>query len=245
MDEDVPMESTQSKEARKASYMKQAKAEVDKYRTRLEDERWHPVTYKEGTGISAYEMEALGDGYYLKADGIVEKFAEDIARAHRDHNHISRISWDGANIHDIGLLEDISHRPVDKQGNEFWLTVNYALHKPRVPAVSMREFVYLEFAWRMPSQTVPGQDKWVILACHTDHPKRPPRKDPVRALSRTIMVLEPRQPLVSPDASDTPRTSVTIMAWVDPGGDIPAAVIKLYKTILADRIAWLRTIQFV
>ncbi len=233
------------KEKRRQLYMAEAKKQKDEYKKLLGDPRWKRVDYNGGHGISAYEMEADGNCYYLKAEGVVDsKSADSIARAHRDCNHSSRTQWDGANIHDIGLLEDIVHMH-GQHGHEIFLNVQFAEHVSRIPGVSAREFVYIEWSWKKPSQVNPEDHHWTILAAHTDHYKKPRRETPVRALQRTIMILEPREPIPDEALGAIPRTSVTIVAWVDPGGYITPAVAKLYRTILADRIAMLRTVHFV
>ena len=59
----------------------------------------------------------------------------------------------------------------------------------------------------------------------------------------SLMLLEP----LTPEQGDlllVPRTSVTIMAWVQPGGWVPDSVVTLYKTKLADRIKFLRETNF-
>lgn len=167
-----------------------------------------------------------------------------LCRAHRDCNHSTRTHWDGENIHDIGLVEDVAHYVQDE--HEIFLNVQFAVHKSRIPLVATREFVYLEWSWKKPCAVNPKDHEWIILASHTEHPKRPERPDlMVRALQRTIMVLEPLAPVQDEALGDIPRTSVTLVAWVDPGGSISDTVVKWYKTILADRIAMLRTVYFV
>jgi hypothetical protein len=69
------------------------------------------------------------------------------------------------------------------------------------------------------------------------------RPDPVRALTMSVIILEP----LTPEQGDmllVPRTNVTIMAWVQPGGWIPDGVVTLYKTKLADRVKFLRGTNF-
>jgi len=231
-------------EARRNLYLGQALEELHSYETRLSDPKWKRVNYNGDVGISCYELASEEHGYTLKAEGVVEgKTADKIAAAHRDCNHISRCSWDGADITDIGLLETV--REAKTADYEAYINIQYAEHNAGIPGVATREFVYLEFSQSQRSAANANDRHWTILARYTDHPKRPVRDVPVRALSRTIMMAKPLDPRVDDGLLQIPRTAVTIVAWVDPGGNVPASVIKLYKTKLADRIKFLRKTQFV
>jgi hypothetical protein len=229
---------------RKAVYLAQANREWGSYKQRLSDPKWKPVKYSGDKGITCYELVSQDGCYSLKAEGIVEhKTADKIAAAHRDCNHISRCSWDGADVSDIGLLETLREK---RAGNcEAYINVQFAEHTPSIPLVAKREFVYLEISQCHPSEVNPDDREWIILASHTEHPKRPVRSDPVRALSRTVMRLVPEDPTVDDGLLKVPRTAVTLMAWIDPGGNITPDVVKLYKTKLADRIKKIRETQFV
>lgn len=127
------------------------------------------------------------------------------------------------------------------------VNVQFAEHKPAVIGVSIREFVYLEASLRETSDANCADHQWTILTRETTHPARPIRSDPVRALSRTTMILTPLPPkLDEAGGIEVPYTSVTLVASkVDPGGAVPPAVIKLYKTKLADRLAFLKKTMFV
>jgi len=230
---------------RRAVYLGQAQELMTTYEDRLKDPRWRPVSYSGDKRISCYELDAGEDeGYNLKAECIVEgKTADMIAAAHRNHQAIPRRTWDGADIHDIGLLEKVREMDITAQ-LRMELNVQYAEHKPVVPGVAIREFVYLEASLRETTTANDEDHKWTIMTRETRHPKRPIKTDPVRALSRTIMVLIPLPP-ADLDGIPIPRTSVTLVAWVDPGGAVPISVIKLYKTKLADRLAFLKTTMFV
>jgi hypothetical protein len=169
---------------------------------------------------------------------VIGKTADDIAKAHMDSNHISRLGWD-KELSDIGLLEIV--RVDENLGIQ--LTVQYAEHTPSVPGVDKREFVYFQWSRRVATKKHKTDHNWEIIARHVDHPKRPVKSSPVRALSLSVIVLEP----LTPDESElllVPRTNVTIMAWVQPGGWIPDNIVSLYKTKLADRIKFLRETTF-
>jgi hypothetical protein len=241
----------------------QALEEYKNYRKLLSDKQWVAVQYNGAEGISCFEMPTTfrGDGkepvYTIKATGCVNgKTADQIARAHLDCNHSSRCGWD-KELSDIGLLELV--RSDENLGMA--LTVQYAEHTPVIPGVAKREFVYFQWSRRVASKKHKKaknpavgrgflltcffcQDGvWEIIARHTDHPKKPVRSDPVRAHSMSVMILEP----LTPEQGDlllSPRTSVTIMAWVQPGGWVPDGVVALYKTKLADRIKFLRETSF-
>jgi hypothetical protein len=227
-------------------YLGQAKELLQTYETRLQDRRWKPVSYLRDKRITCYEFEAgPEDGYNLKAECIIEgKTADVIASAHRNHQLIPRRTWDGDDIHFIKMLEDVRKQDITPDVR-FEANVQVAEHKPSIPGVAIREFVYIEASLREKSDANPEDWKWTILTRETEHPERPIRSDPVRAFSRTIMVLTPLAPREDQGIT-VPRTAVTLVAYkVDPGGNIPAAVIKLYKTKLADRLAFLKKTMFI
>jgi len=232
---------------RRGVYLAQARELVETYEGRLKDKRWTPVPYGGDKRITCYEFEAgAEDGYNLKAECIIEgKTADSIATAHRNHQAIPRRSWDGDDIHDIGLLETVREQDISPD-LRMEVNVQFAEHKPVVPGIAVREFVYIEASLRERSTTNPDDHKWIILTRETDHPARPVRSDPVRAFSRTIMILTPLPPKGDSDGLLIPSTSVTLVAFkVSPGGYITPAVIKLYKTKLADRLAFLKKTMFV
>jgi hypothetical protein len=239
-------ESEDARRQRRGLYLGQARELMQSYEERLADPRWTPVAYAKSEGIACYEFEAgPEDGYNLKAECIIEgKTADVIAAAHRNHQQIPRCTWDGDDIHDIGLLEEVRKQDITAE-TRFELNVQYAEHKPSIPGVAVREFVYIEASLRETCVGIPDDYKWTILTRETQHPKKPVKADPVRAFSRTIMVLTPLVPKLD-DGIRVPRTAVTLVAYkVDPGGYIPPGVIKLYKTKLADRLAFLKKTMFV
>ncbi len=220
----------------------QASDTHDKYRPLLQDPRWSPIEYTAHKGVQCWELPVTDDGLYsFKASGIVEwKTADSIARAHMNTDRIPRTAWD-KDITDIRLLETVSY----DEARGLLLTVQYAEHTPPVP-FSKREFVYFQWSHQTPSKKNESDSEWLILTRHTDHPDRPLRDDVVRALSMSSMTITPLTP--KPDPADKlvsmPRTQVTLMAWIKPGGNIPDAAVKLYKTKLADRIGFLRDTSF-
>jgi len=243
-------ESAEAKRQRIGFYLGQAKELLGNYEERLKDTRWTPVAYAKDPRITCYEFEGApedpeGDGYNLKAECIIEgKTADVIAAAHRQHQVIPRRTWDGDDIHDIGLLETVRSQDISSTVR-FELNVQFAEHNPGIPTVATREFVYIEASLRETSLANPDDYKWTILTRETTHPKRPVKADPTRALSRTIMVLTPLTSK-NDDGIMVPRTAVTLVAYkVNPGGSIPASVIKLYKTKLSDRLAFLKKTMFV
>ncbi len=131
---------------------------------------------------------------------------------------------------------------MDAKGMHMELNVQFAEHEP--PVVTRREFVYLELSIEEPSLSNPEDHKWTILTRETEHPSRPVRDTPVRALSRTTMILDPRPPATD-GLLEIPATDVTLVAWVDPCGRLPASVVKLYKTVLGDRLAFIKATHFV
>ena len=227
-------------------YLGQAKELLETYEARLQDTRWKPVSYERDKHISCYEFEAgPKDGYNLKAECVIEgKTATVIANAHRNHQVIPRRTWDGKDIHFIKKLEDVRNQDVTPDVR-VEANVQVAEHKPAIPGLAIREFVYIEASLREKSDANPQDWKWTILTRETDHPERPIRDNPVRAFSRTIMVLTPL-PSLQDQGITVPRTAVTLVAYmVRPGGVIPDVVIKLYKTKLADRLAFLKKTMFV
>lgn len=127
------------------------------------------------------------------------------------------------------------------------LTVQYAEHTPPVPGVAKREFVYFQFSRMEPSKANKRDHAWTLICRHTDHPSRPIKENPVRALSLSVMIITPLTPQKDPHDGllDMHSTHVTIMAWAQVGGWIPESVVTLYKTKLADRIKFLRETHFV
>ena len=243
-------ESAEAKRQRIGFYLGQARELLAHYEDHLKDPRWKMVAYDKDPKITCYEFEGgpddvEGNGYNLKAECIIEgKTADVIAAAHRQHQAIPRRTWDGDDIHDIGLLETVRSQDISSTVR-FELNVQFAEHKPGIPTVATREFVYLEASLCETSLANHTDKKWTILTRETQHPKRPVKADPVRALSRTIMVLTPLPPIQDVGFA-VPRTAVTLVAYkVNPGGSIPLAVIKMYKTTLADRLAFLKKTMFV
>ena len=224
-----------------------AKQAYKEHKRFLADPGWRTVEYTRAPGISCHELptrvERIGDEeqpvYAVMASGVVEgKTADSIARAHLDSNKCTRLAWDHE-LSDIGRLEEVQRD--DSRGMS--LTVDYAVNRTRVPGVAQREFVFLQWAHAKPSAKHRSDHDWTILARHTDHPRRPVQSSPVRALSHSIMILD----TLTPDRSgllEQPRTNVTIAAWIVPGGWLPTNVVSLYKTVLADRIRFLRDVNF-
>jgi hypothetical protein len=239
-------ESEGARVQRRALYLGQAKEVLLTYGERLKDPRWKPVTYNGDKHIACYEFEdGPEDGYNLKAECIIEgKTADLIAKAHRNHQVIPRRTWDGKDIHDIRLLEEVRSQDLPN-GVRFEVNVQVAEHNPGIPLVAIREFVYIEASLREPSTANPDDYKWTILTREAEHPERPIKDNPVRALSRTVMVLTPMVPKTA-DGINIPSTAVTLVAHnVHPGGNIPDGVIPLYKTKLADRLAFLKKTMFI
>jgi len=240
------MDANADPRVRRSLYLGQAQELLTTYEELLKDKRWKSVPYSKDKHITCYELEA-GDeeGYNLKAECIIEgKTADIIAAAHRNHQAIPRRTWDGADIHDIGLLEKVREQDINAD-LRMEVNVQFAEHDAGIVGISIREFVYLEASLRETSRANPDDHKWTILTRETTHPNRPIKANPVRALSRTTMILTPLPPK-NDDGIIVPSTSVTLLASrVDPGGAIPANVIKLYKTKLADRLAFLKKTMFI
>lgn len=231
---------------RKALYLGQARELTEGYEALLKDPRWKPVSYSGDKHIACYELDAgVDEGYNLKAECIIEgKNADTIAEAHRNYQVIPRKQWDSADIYDIGCLEKIREMDISTTVR-FELNVQFAEHKPVLPGISIREFVYIEASLREVSEANRDDHKWVILTRDTSHPNRPVRDDPVRALARTTMILTPLPPK-NEDGILIPQTSVTLVfSKVAPGGNVPDGAIKLYKTKPADRLAFLKKTMFI
>ena len=235
-------------ELRRAAISDQALDEYKNYKKMLELRDWVSVPYTRAEGIACYELpdftipgskDSNEKAHAYKASGVVEnKTANDIARAHLDTNKISRLSWD-SDLSDIGLLETINSNPA--LGME--LTVQYAEYTP--PAIAKRESVYFQWSRKTPSKKNKTDNVWIIISRHTDHPLRPVRDNPVRALSYSVMILTPLTP-----RTDTlmrwPSTHVTFMVCTQVGGWLPeSAATALYRTKVADRIKFLRETHFV
>lgn len=226
----------------------QALSEYKGYKKILADPTWRTVEYSRAPGISCSELpihfldtaKQEDPVYTIMASGLITgKYANDLARAHMDCNKISRLAWD-KELSDIGLLETI-HRD---DARNISLTVQYAEHTPSIPGVAKREFVYFQWAYGAPTTKNKRDKSWILIARHTDHPRRPVHPTPVRALSLSVMLLEPLEPDRTSGLLESPRTNVTIMAWVQPGGWISDKIATLYKTKLADRIKFLRDTNF-
>lgn len=242
-------ESEEDRRNRHAVIKSQVLGEYSSYKKKLEDPRWQTVQYSGGDGITCFELPV----YYLdpetkqspvhtsKASGVVMgKTADEIARAQLDTNHSTRIRWD-TDLSDVGQLEVIESNP--ELGMK--LTVDWAEHTPAaVTMAAKREFVYAQWSHRKRSDKNRDDGHWVLISRHVDHPDRPVKSSPVRALSVSVMVITPLTPSKD-ELISLPRTNVTIMAWIQMGGWIPDGVVKLYKTKLADRIKFLRETHFV
>jgi len=236
----VTGESDKDRKRRHRQYIGLAKRELQAYQKTHALPGWSSVACPEGRGITCDELPVTKDGIYtFRASGVVKgKKAQEIAERHLDHNPETRLRWDNELSH-VELLESISRD--DKAG--ILLTCQRATHTP--PVVAVREFVYIQFSFSEPSRENKYDKKWTLLVTSVDHPLAPERSDPVRALMMSVMVLEPFAPDIDPKTKQsTPKTAVTLYGWVNPGGLVPPAIVKLYKTKLADRIEFLRETLF-
>lgn len=234
-------ETAKERKRRHRQYIGLARQELLTYEKANTLAGWSSVACPEGSGITCDELPVTKDGIYtFRAMGVVHgKKAQEIAERHLDCNPDTRLRWDKELSH-IELVEHITRD--DRAG--ILLTCQRALHDPPSP-VSDREFVYIQFSFSKPSRENKFDKRWTILVTSVDHPLCPVHSDPVRALMMSVMVLEPFAPDINPDTKQsTPNTAVTLYGWVNPGGWIPPAIVKLYKTKLADRIAFLRETLF-
>jgi len=243
----VESETMEERTKRHSIVMGQAKSEYKTHKKMLMDPNWTVVPYDGAKGISCYELPVryLGEGkespvYTIKASGTVSgKSADEIAKAHMDTNEISRLVWD-KEISYIRELEKIA----GDENTAISLTIQHAKHDPGIVGVAEREFVLLQWTHKVPSPKNARDHKWTLITRYTDHPDVPVQSSPVRALTMSVMLLEPLDPEKGGMLSDIPKTHVTLMGWAQPGGWIPESVVKLYKTKLADRIKFIRETAF-
>lgn len=243
-------ETEDERQARIKNITGQAALAFKGYKAILSNPDWKVVEYTGAKGIASYELPNQFEDpktkkvprYTVKATGLIEgKSADSIARAHMDANKVTRMGWD-IDVSDIGLLETIKD---DESATGMRLNVQYAEHIPALSlaGVAKREFVFFQFTKRTPSKKNKHDGSWVIIAESTNHPRRPVTPSAVRALTYSVIILEPLEP-EKDDLIALPRTSMTIVGWVQPGGWIPDSAVNLYKTKLADRIKFLRETSF-
>lgn len=106
-----PKEEKDDEKERHSIINGQAAIEYKNHKKLLESKNWKPIPYNGVFGITCYEYEGLevpgvaGMVYAFKASGVVDnKSADEIARAHMNSDHPSRIIWD-KDLSDIGQLE--------------------------------------------------------------------------------------------------------------------------------------------
>lgn len=237
------------REDRHAGYMAQAEDAYSNFSKYLKRQDWIEVHYKAAGDIQLWELpveyeEDTGEAIYaMMASGVVMgKTANEIAKAYGDNNKITRLKchggWD-ADIIDIGDLEHITRQgdiSLDIMHSLVWLP----------PPLANREFVNVQWSYNKATKKNKRDRDWTLIARHCTHPKRPIKGDPVRATAMSGMKLQALTPIEEEEFSriETDRTHITILGWVRPNGNIPAAVIKLFRTKLADRILWMRIHQF-